>query len=755
MRILFVCLLLLPGIQRAGAQTIRGKVTDAETNEALIGAAIFIPATQSGAVTDTEGNYELELARAGSYRVSISFLGFQSESRVVTVGSGYVTLNVSLKPTAIEAPPIVVTAKGQASDVLSTPQAVSVVEGFVLAENRGVSALDALEGVPGVRLLRTGASIAKPVIRGLSSQRVLVVQDGTRQEGQQWGDEHGPELGSFDVDRIEVLKGPASLLYGSDAIGGVVQTRRKSLFEYTDPFAGAVILQGLSNARMGAGHARAGGNRQRLFYDASIGARRAGSYDTPPGLVPNTGMSEYTGSVRAGRSIGRGTLEAGYRRFSSRIGLFEPDAPLLPGSDRYDIDLPYQRVSHDAVRAEAKFPVAGHRLEWISTWQQNRRKEFGEHEEPAHLSALLFSEPDSGHDPALYLRLSTLTSDVFIHHHPVGLLFGTFGLSGMYQRNETLAEESLIPGARVWNAAAFVFEELTLHRLTINGGVRLDVRRLDVEDNEELDVASQTRNYRAFSGAVGLAWQPISGLSAAVNAGRAWRAPVLIELFGNGVHEGTIRFEQGNASLRPESSFSLDATLRWFSEHIHLEAGGFANTIDQFIVARQTDRIDPASGYVVYAYSQTRARLWGGEFTMDVHPHPLDWLHLSVTGDLTFTQDLATKEPLPLSPPFRTHIGLGFDRNRLGAFEDISIRMGPTLAAKQTRVAALEAPTEGYVLWDVSCRATLNVGAVSVAPVLAIDNLLNKNYVSHLSRFKPYGIPDPGRNIRFEVQFSF
>ena len=744
--LLAVLLITFLTIQDAGAQTLQGQVSDAATQEPLPGATLFVPSLQLGTATDQQGRYSMAFRRAGTYRVVVSFLGYQSESRTITLEESVVMLDVVLQHTALETPAITITAKALASDILSTPQSVAVVEGRALARHRGAAAFDALEQVAGVRLLRTGPGIAKPMIRGLTSQRVLVIQNGIRQEGQQWGDEHAPELDAFGIDRIEVVKGPASLLYGSEALGGVIQASSRDLFSYARPWTGRMTLQGLSNSRQGAANARLGGRRGETVYEGALTAKRAGSFETPVGLVPNTGLEELNGSLRLGQSFPWGTVLAEYQHYGARLGLFEPGEE-IQGGDRFTINLPKQRVIHNRTKLNIKRKMeTGSRLEWVTTWQQNKRKEFEEHyEEEEAVARILQAVASQAEEkaPALFLRLNTVTSDARFHHKPIGRVFGTIGVSGFFQDNQTLAEEALIPAAQTLNGSVYVFEEWVRPELTVSGGARFDARQLNVEDNDELNVPAQTRSYTAISSALGLAWQPRSGLSLALNAGRAWRAPALIELFGNGVHEGTIRFEQGDAALQPEHSFTYEATVRWLHPHIYLEATGFVNHIDDYIFPRRSNLVDPGSGFSIYIYQQARAKLWGGEARVDFHPHVIEWLHLHLNADVTQTLNQETDIPLPFSPAPRVGFELEIEQAHLGPVDDFGIQFGPTFTTRQTRIDSSETPTNAYTIWDVSMSGTLNAGNLTFTPLLAIDNLFNEAYTSHLSRFKPHGILNP------------
>ncbi len=742
---LFVLILFISKISLGFAQILEGRVTDATTGAPLVGANVLVLSVQTGTTTDAEGYYQLSLLRTGRYRLLFSFVGYQPETReVVLAAAEPVRLDVALRPTSIEAPAVTITAKAQATDVLSTPQAVAVLEGDVLRLARGMRAVDALAQTPGVHLVHTGTGIAKPMIRGLTAQRVLVVQDGVRQEGQQWGDEHGVEIDAHAAERIEVVKGPASLLYGSDALGGVIQLATEGPFGYKQPVTGAITLEGASNPRMGGVHVEMGGREGSWAYAGNLTLRQAGAYNTPQGMVPNTGLKERNGMLQLGYEKNAMRWQLAYKRYGARLGFFEPeeDEADIEPTDRYHIGEPYQKVNHDLLQLRTLWRLGADQLELNAAWQQNRRQEFGHHHEA--------DEGGDAHEaPSLYLRLNTLTTDLRFHHRPIGPLFGTVGLSGFFQRNETLAEEALIPGARTWNGAIYVFEELVLSRLTLSGGLRWDGRRLTVEANEDLGVVAQTRTYNAFSGAFGLAWQVRPDLSLTFNVGRAWRAPTLNELFSRGVHEGTSRFEVGTPTLRPEQNLGLDGTLRWLRPHWYLELNAFINWVDHFIFPRPTGQRDPGSDLFIYQFDQAQALLWGGELLLNLGV--TEWLHLHVGGDVTYTENRETGQPLPFSPPPRLITGIEVHRERWGAAREVMLRLGPTLVADQRRVAPEEAPTEGYVLWNAALSARWPLGTWQLVTDLTLQNLLDRAYMSHLSRLRPYGVLDPGRNVQFRL----
>ena len=753
--LLAVALGVLAGTASAQSSSLAGRVTDVETGAPLPGASVAVPSLDRGASADADGRFSITGLPAGPARVVVSFVGYRSAVQTVEV-AGATALDVSLAPSIVEAPDVTITARARASDVLSTPQSVGVVDDAQLDRASGATPFEALDEIAGVRLLSTGPGIAKPVIRGLTSQRVLVINDGVRQEGQGWGDEHAPEVGSADVDRIEVVRGPLSLLYGSDALGGVVQTTPADLFAAEAPLRGEASVSGETVAQQTEGTLALGGVTGGLGYEVRGGLLRGGLLRTPDGLVPNTALDTETLSGRLGTRLGdRGRLSVEAGTFRQSLGLFEAEdgaALLSDATDRFAIAMPRQSVAHDRALVRLDLPLGPERLEVVTAVQQNHRQEFEEHGEETH------DEEDEAHgdEPALDLRLRTLTADARLHHRPLGRVFGVVGASGMVQENATFGEETLIPAATTVNAAVYAAEQLVTGPLTLDAGLRLDARTIDVNDNSDLGVVAQTRSFTALTGAVGAALQLRPDLSVSANLGRAFRAPILQELFGDGVHEGTLRYERGDPTLTPETSLALDGVVRYLTPHVYAEVSGFVNAIDGYIVPRATGEVDPESGFDVYQFTQADARLEGVEGRVDVHPHALHGLGLHLAGDVTRGTDREAGTPLPFVPPARLQTAVEYRAERVGPARDVEARFGPTFVSAQRRdEIPEEVPTDAYTVWSASASASFPVGATTLTPTLAIDNLTDAAYVDPLSRYRPFGVPAPGRSVRLALRATF
>ena len=725
MRFFLITVLYLSITSTLFAQKLSGVIYDAQTHKPLAGATILLPELQQGTITDKNGLFTLTVPQPGTYRLLIRFLGYQTKTLTVEITDS-LFIEVFLEPTIIEASPVVVTARPTATDVLTLSQSIASLSERVLQQTPPFSALEAIETAPGVQLLRTSPLLAKPVIRGMTGQRVLILDNGVRLEGQQWGNEHAPELDPFTSKRIEILEGAASLLYGSDALGGVIQVLDDDLFAYDTTLYAEGHLQSGVNPYLLGGALRIGNRITRdLFIDVTSGYRKASSYITPDGTLPNTAFREQSTQLRIGYQRNTFRWLSSFRFFALKTGLFEPDEAPQSTPPSFQIRPPFQEVQHIRLKNEWQYSIGRYRLAVQGNWQENIRKEFEE-----------------GSHPALHLRLRTGEVNIQLHHPPIKKTFGTLGTSLLWQENKTLGPEFLIPNAHFINGSLFWTEEWIGNTLSANAGIRYDYRQLAVEPTPILNLFSTLkRTYAAWSGTAGLSWRITPNTSLALNIGRAWRAPTLIELFAHGVHEGTFRFEQGDPNLSPEKSLHTEVIFRKITAHLVLEMSTFAYYLPDYIYLNPTSARDPESGYFIYTYQQGKARLWGAELHVQWHPHPLDWLHLELAADGLQSKNLETGRPLPLTPPARIQ---GYIRIENPWDLPLRFNIHPVYYTPQHQVSPPETPSPGYLLVDLSSEFVLT-NRLSLSA--GVSNLFNTRYIPHLSVLKPYGIPGPGRTL--------
>jgi iron complex outermembrane receptor protein len=458
--------------------------------------------------------------------------------------------------------------------------------------------------------------------------------------------------------------------------------------------------------------------------------RDAGDTDTPEGTLTNSGEEELNGAAAVGIQGAWGALLGDYGHFGSRLEIHEDPAeePDFTG---------FQKVRHDYAHVHALLPSAHWRIEVDGGLQYNNRREF---------------EEKDAVDPVLHLKLTTATLDVKAHHSPVGKMNGTIGAALMSQQNESDAEEKLIPDFTSDNVAGFIYEELALGRVNLTGGVRADARTLNVHVSEELGVAAQTRDFSTASGTLGAVWRAEEPWAVAVNIGRGWRAPTAFELFVDGVHEGTVRYEIGDATLDPEQSLNLDLSVRYIGPRVQAEIALYQNRIDNYIFLQPTGEVDDESGFTTFQHQQADATLQGGEFS--VEGQATAWLILKAGADLVRGNNDKTDHPLPLMPADRLRIGTKFIQPRMGGVLNPYLALSTTFTADAERLESAELRTPGYSLVNAGVGGEFNVGEERATVDLVVDNLLDKSYRDHLSRYKEYEL-NPGQNVMLKIGVPF
>ncbi len=628
---------------------------------------------------------------------------------------------------------VVVTGLTGDSKLSETPSPVSVLDANTLRSNASGNIIDAIAREPGVSQISTGGGISKPVIRGLGFNRVVVIADGIRQEGQQWGDEHGVEVDGNAVHSAEVIKGPASLMYGSDALAGVI------IF-HPEPnpapgaFTGGFSSEFQSNSGLAAYSLYQGGNRNGVVWNLRFSDKYAHAYrNAADGLVPGTQFREraLTGRVGLNRKWGFSRVTLGY--FHLTPGMTEGyEDGVLEGPTGYGMELPFQQVRHYKAVWDNTFIAGEGRIKALVGYQQNRRQEFEEDEKEAGLD----------------FRLNTLNYDLkYISKDLDGWMLAA-GIGGMYQESDNLGEEVLIPAYRLLDAGLFATATKAMDKFHFSGGIRGDLRALhSLARIGKFDDFS--RRYFGLTGSAGIVYSPMDNLNIRANVARGFRAPNLSELGSNGVHEGTVRYECGNPDLKPEFSLQGDLGADFATKHLSLVAALFCNRIDHYIFAGRTDQV--ADGFAVYRYTAAGALLYGGEIALDVHP--VHRLHLETR--FSYVRGTFDGGDLPLMPAPRlggevkwelSHDGKVFNNSYIAFRVDHNWAQNHFLPGTETA-------TPAHTLLGLTAATDILVRDRRIATLsLIADNLTDAVYVDHLSRLKYVGIRNPGRNFTVKLE---
>lgn len=754
--------LLSSTVFAAALKDIKGKVTDAGTNQTLPGATIYIPDLKVTAITNNDGEFTLNnLPAKGSYLVEVHYVGYKTATKIVNFANAPV-LEFALQPTAIETKEIVITG----SIISSTSKrnsASSAVVGKDQLLAPSTNLIDALTRVPGVSQITTGPSISKPVIRGLGYNRIVTLDDGIKQQGQQWGDEHGIEIDQFKSDRIEILRGAASLMYGSDALGGVINILEPS----TAPegqIKGEFITNYATNNGLTANSLMLNGNENGFVWRARGTYKNAYSFKTPTGYFPNSGFNETDLSGMVGLNKSWGYTHLNVSNFRNNIGFYEPalddngnfvkeDGAAFITSDfkNRDLDFPRQDIRHFKIALNNNFILGNGNLKADFGYQQNQRREL-----------------EDSPEPALFFDLKTYTADLKYYLHETNGWQPVFGLSADAGKSENKADdEFLIPNYNTYGIGVFAFAKKNWDNNTFSIGARYDYRKNDgkqlIKEGEEIFAPFQNK-FSNVSGALGFTHQFSEEWNFKANAGSAFRAPNPAELASNGVHEGTFRYEIGNSNLSPERSYQVDAALEYEGKMVSASASIYNNYVHNFIYASNNGETINAEGddYPVYRYGQVNANLYGAEATLTIHPVP--FIHFENTFGYVHAQNTSLNKPLAFIPAGTLRNELRFEPKIKGT-NDAYLSVGINSAFKQTRVDdVFETPTSGYTLLNAGVGATFNLGKQPIKLSVSANNVLNQKYYDALSRYKPgrldyenpnFGIYNVGRNITFGLYVPF
>ena len=749
------------------AQSLLGTVRETG-GEPVPGANVLVEGTARGAATDAAGAFRLDGLAPGAYRLVVRAVGYRTETRPVTLGAADVRVAVVLRAEDVAGDEVVV-EDDAARRAREGSQATSVLTEADLAATRGQTLGAALERLPGVTTLTTGPSIAKPVLRGLHSERVVVVNAGVAQEGQQWGGEHAPEIDPFAPARVEVLRGVAGVEYGVGAMGGVVRLVPRELPE-TPGVGGEAILNAFSNNRQGAGSLLVEGATAAvagLGWRTQLSGRRAGDARAPGYGLVNSGFAEGNALAAVGLHRRRFGLDVQASRFATTLGVFKgahvgnaddlrrayaAGEPAVRGPFSYRIEAPKQAVAHGLVAARGHVDNgAGDRVEVHYGFQHNRRREYD-----AHYRGQTLPEGRLAFD----LTLRTHTLDLRLQPRPLGDAVVVAGLTGTNQANVNGAAGQLIPNFRALTGGAFARVSWARGPLTLDAGGRYDGRRLTAYPRAQPAGGAFVRrvtDYGAATGAAGARWAFAPGWSLAANVGTAWRPPSVNELYSYGVHHGTGRFEVGDRTLGRERSAGFDATLRHDGRLATATASAFVTGFDRFLYLRPDTALTTTfrGAFPTFRHVQTDARLYG--LDGDVEVRPGGPLVLSATASVVRGDDRGRGEPLYGMPADRVALGLGARLPRRPAFADGFVGVEARLVRRQTRVPSLAdfaPPPAGYALVGLRASGTVRLGAAPVAVAVSADNLFDVRHRDYLSRFR-YFADDPGRNVALRLTVPF
>ncbi|GAB3956051.1 TonB-dependent receptor [Spirosoma harenae] len=761
---------------------LRGQILSADNQLPLPGATVYIRELKTGAVADSSGRFQLTGLCSGKYSVDYQFVGYTTLSSSVLIGNdSLLVLNpVSLKADSQTLQEIVVTEhRSEAQQLLQTQTSLS---GAALDQTRGQSLGESLKALTGLYSIQTGPSISKPVIHGLYSNRIIILNNGIRQEDQQWGTEHAPQVDQFLASRLTVIKGAASIRYGSDAIGGVILVEPKAMS--TQPgIRGEVNAVGASNGGLGV----ASGVVEGAFAKKLAGLswrlqgtlKKSGYVRTPNYYLENTSYHEANFSGDLHYDHKNWGAEVFYSRFDTKIGLFtgaqvssladlyaaiQRPEPLSKPGFSYDLGRPYQDVQHDLLKIRTHLHTKkGGELTATYAWQQNQRREY----DYVSFSGIL--------TPELYLKLETQTLDLVWEHAPIktnagGQWSGSVGFNGITQSN-IRQYLFLIPNFRNYGAGLFAIERYAIGRWTIEGGIRYDYRWLRAFFLDEVTKKTyfETHDWSNANGSLGLAYQLRPDLTLTANLSTAWRAPNVSDLYSNGLHQSAVAYERGNPDLRPEQAYNGNLVLAYAGKRLSGEIGIYNNLIQNYIYLKpdSVPVVRQRGAFPSYTYSQVQATFRGIDATLTYKL--TDQLAFTTKNSLLFAYNHTDRGYLVFIPPNRSDNSLRYEWAKWGKLSELYLSITGLYVARQNRAPTVTtrqengqiiftgdfaAPPPAYFLLGAELGFRMPIGNQRMNIILSGTNLANVAYRDYLNRFR-YFADEQGRNIMLKLRLPF
>ncbi len=761
---------------------VSGTVMNASTGEPVAGVSVLISDLHTGTQTSDSGRFVFSSGAKGVHLLEFSHIQYSSQTQQANFSVGE-NMVIFLQPSIVENAAVVVTGVAKATDSRKIPFQVSVIKAEDMRRQAALTVVDYLLKVPGITSLQTGPAVQKPVIRGLSYNRVLVIHDGVRQEGQQWGDEHGLEVAGEGIEKIEVLKGPASLVYGSDAMAGVVNIISDADI-VKNTMKGNVSTALHSNNRMRNISGRIALNKNGLVLQGDGSAKAAADFrNARDGDVFNSKFRQQSAALMVGLHRRWGFSHLRYSHFNLLTGMVEGERDSLgnfligtvrgeePASQEDFLStkpvVPYQQVTHRKISVDNNFLFNKKRLYANVGVQENRRREYGD----IHFS-----------DPSLDFRLRTLTWVARLHLLDKKKWELTIGSNGMHQKNSNLAVEALIPEYSLVETGWFAYMRRSVGKSALSGGLRFDSRRISVDEFEGgsgILNSSFSRQFSSVSASAGLSTPVMKNLIFKANISRAFRAPAISELSSDGAHEGTARYEYGSRNLRNETSWQSDIGFEYASPHLALTVSGFYNYFENYIFYQKLSSssgmdsliIDGDEELTAFTFNQRKAFLAGFEISADLHPHPLDWLHIESNFALVkgqFFEPLDGSSNIPMMPAPKLATEVRAEAKKFRGLENLYLKFEADHNFKQNKAFTgfgTETNTNAYTLFNLGLGSEILKGNNRVLSFhFAIRNLFNTVYQNHLSRLKyaPVnlnngfpGVWAMGRNVTLSVQIPF
>ncbi|MGY0392643.1 TonB-dependent receptor [Bizionia sp. KMM 8389] len=786
-RILGICLFfsICSTVFAQDSFQLKGSVVNANTLQPIEGANIV--GENLFTISTATGHFTLNNLAKGTYSLTISHMGYTDQVVSVDVKEDMKPLKISLGESNTVLDEIAIQGKTKAREAKESPVISELVSGEFLANNRENSLMQTLSKLPGVSTINIGSGQSKPVIRGLGFNRVAVVQNGIKHEAQQWGNDHGLEIDQYGIENIQIIKGPASLVYGSDAIAGVVDIQPNKI-PLENSLNGTVDLLGETNNDLLGVSAAVLSRKENWFFGGRLTYKDYGDFKVPTDIINyenyiftlddnnlrNTAGNEANASFRVGYVKDNITSETTFSNVYSKNGFFANAHGLEVrtsyidyDSSNRDIDLPYHLANHFKIINNTEIVLDNHILHFDLGFQNNLREE---HSEPVPHGYM--PKPEDSKEREFNKNTYSLNiKDAFKPNDAHDIVAG---LNVEYQDNNIGGWGFLIPEYNRFTIGAFAFDTYEINSdFHLLAGLRYDygvvdtkayydwypttVTNSDGSTSEEYLQRAQdeTLNFGNISGSVGLSYI-MNKMAFKFNVGKSFRMPLANELASDGVNYHMYRYEKGNLDLKPEESYQLDLDVSYTTNDFSIGLSPFVNFFDNFIY------LNPTSAYYevlqIYEYTQNKVFRVGGE--LRAQAQITDNLQLNASAEYVYSrQTSGPKEgfTIPFSPPLSGLISASYQFENAGLFKQPTFGVDYRITASQEEIVPPEEVTDGYQVLNMSVQTEIDVFKNNSPLQLRfkLNNLFNTKYYNHTSFYRLIDVPEPGRNISLALTIPF
>lgn len=714
--------------------SIKGYVIDQDKKKAMAFATVFLPEQNKGTLTDENGYFILNNIAKGEIKIQFSFVGYKSIIKNIIIEQPITEIEIEMEKSILQAEEVVISG-GIYSSQHENAIKIELIKGEDIASMGTPNFIEAIASVAGIDMISKGSGVAKPVIRGLSMTNILILNNGVKLENFQFSENHPFIIDEFGIDRIEIIKGPASLLYGSDAVGGVINILKEKPAPI-GKITGDYNLQYHSNTQGLVSNLGIKGSSEKFFWGLRSGIKTHQDYiDGNGNSIPNTRFNEYSIKSCLGINTSFALFRIYYDYNRPKLGMSVSNAIPFISSNERNNEVWYQDLRNHIISSKNTLFLGNYKLNINTAWQMNNRR--------------LQTDENMPSFEMVNMDLNTFSYDVKAHLPSTENSEYIIGIQGAHKNNKNHeAPSHVIPDANVNDISFFGLIQYNLFKkIKTQAGIRYDFRHISTK--AEAYTSAIDKKYANISTSFGGTYKIQDHTLLRINFASAYRTPNIAELTQNGMHG--IRYEEGNPELNSQRNYEADMSVHFHSKYIMLDISVFYNNINNYIYIAPTND-STINGDKIYRYTQSNAKLYGSEISIDAIP--LSWMDLSASfAYLMGQQDNAMY--LPFIPQNKLKFNLKLQKENCSFLQDSYIKAGVQYAFAQLHPAMFESESNAYFLLHAGIGTKIRWNKQLMLFSIQINNIFNECYIDHLSTLKESGYYNMGRNISFNIKIPF